>query len=204
MNSLACATFILAIVTAIMAFATAYMACLTRKSILQAQRHHEESSMPILYMDIFNHEGLRSSNFITPISSVNGSRLHVTEKSIVLKITANLANIGHGAALDISLEIKYDDKDSMILASNQVGSIPALGTKTIGRLEFKPLENSCFLDNDGNFKVEEYLPLALKVWRLQIDYKDIYGNCYRTIHNKHELDNWINFVGRIPCQERQP
>ena len=187
-----------------MALATAYMACLTRKSILQAQRHHEESSMPILYMDIFNHEGPRTSNFINPISSVNGSSVHITERSIFLNVVANLANIGHGAALDISLEIKYENNDSMILASNQVGSIPALGMKTIGRHEFKPLKNSYFLGMDGKFKIEEYLQLAFKPWRLQIDYKDVYGNCYRTIHNKYELDNWINFVGRIPCQERPP
>lgn len=204
MNLLAFATFILALVTAVMAVATAYMACFTRKSILQAQRHHEESSMPILYMDIFNHEGPRSSNFITPITSVSGSMAHITGKSIFLNIAAKIVNIGHGAALDISLEIKYENNDLMILMSNQVGSISALGAKTIGRHEFRPLANSYFLDLDGNFKPEEYLQLAFKPWCLQIDYKDIYGNCYRTVHRKYELDDWINFVGRIPCQERLP
>lgn len=202
MITLACATLILAGIAAVSAVISAYMACLTRSSIKQAQRHHEESVQPILFVDIYDHEGLRTSNFINPIpditvSSSAGHNTSIIRRSVFLKIDAAISNLGQGAALNVSLEIKYEDNDGMILKSKQVGSFPSLGKKYIGTLEFHPNEKSYFLDTDGNFKIDEYFQLALKPWRLQIDYNDLYGNSYRTIHDKFDLDKWIKFAGRI-------
>lgn len=206
MITLACATLILAGIAAVSAVISAYMACLTRSSIKQAQRHHEESIMPILFVDIYNHEGIISSNFINPnpdiaVSSKVGQNVSIIGRSVFLDIAAVISNLGQGAALNVSLEIKYEDNDGMILKSKQVGSFPSLGKKYIGKLEFQLNENSYFLNTDGNFKAEEYMNLAFKPWRLQIDYNDLYGNSYRTVHVKNDLDNWIKFTSRVDIKK---
>ena len=197
MLSLAGSTFFLAVVTSISVIFSGLMAYLTRKAIKQSQKHHEEDSMPLLFMDIYQHEGLLSTNFINPAPKLKDSdHAPVVQNLVALNVDATLSNIGMGSAINIRLVITYESNQRMRLICF-VGAMPSLGKRYLGCLIFKPLPNSCFLDLSGNFKMEEYIPLALKPWRLELMYDDAYGNTYYTTHDKYDLDNWIKFNGLL-------
>jgi hypothetical protein len=197
MLSLAGSTFFLAVVTGISVIISGVMACLTHKAIKQSQKHHEEDSMPLLFMDIYQHEGLLSTNFINPITAPKDKdRVSVVKNMALLEVDATLSNIGLGPALNIRLVVTYESNQRMRLICD-IGSLSSLSERHMGRLMFKAFPDSCFLDLSGNFKVEEYIPLALKPWRLELFYDDAFGNTYSTAHDKIDFDNWTKFNGMV-------
>ena len=197
MLSLAGSTFFLAVATSISVIFSGLMACLTHKAIKQSQKHHEEASMPLLFMDINQHEGILSTNFINPAPKLKESDHEPVVRNLVtLNVDAALSNIGMGSAINIRLVITYESNQRMQLDCF-VGALPSLGKRHLGRLIFKPLPDSCFLDSSGNFKREEYMFLVLKPWRLELYYDDAYGNTYSTTHDKNDPDNWVKFNGQL-------
>lgn len=186
---------ITAISTAAAAIFTARMAWLTRKAIIEGQgqrkdtndhfeatrdqdkRHHEDSFRPLLVLSqtdpMATIERERTVQAF-PIDSNHGA--------VVIK--CNIRNIGTGPALNVRMHAWSDGRTGFgptrelapIAAGGEYGdSKEQLDIPVYYHLAF----NSADLTNIPN-----------GLWMLVLEYDDIFGNSFQTIHSKNRLQPW--------------
>lgn len=191
---------ITAISTAAAAIFTAVMAYLTRKAINEGQgqrkdtndhfqttraqdkRHHEDSYRPLLVLaqtDIS--EAVNRSGTVTPQTS-DSKKGYVVIKCLI-------RNIGMGPALNVRLQLRSDGR---------TGFGPTR--------EFAPLAaGSEYGDSKNHLEILAYYRDGFNssdlanvdkgLWVLVLEYEDIFGNPFHTIHRKDQSQPWSS-VGR--------
>jgi hypothetical protein len=211
-------TLILAALTATMAWYTARMASLTRQAILDGQEgrresndhfektrtqdsehfektraqdreHHQDSFRPLLVLAPSDPaDAILRKDIVFSYSS--GSMP-------VVFVHCMLRNIGSGPALNVRLSVRSDKKKDFG-PSRELAPIAANGEFTDGgkRIEIPVIYNSGFNDQDFN-----NLPNGL--WLLVLEYQDVFGNTFHTIHSKDLSEPWTR-VDRGPAPDLAP
>lgn len=207
----AISTAIAAAFTAIMAIVTGIMAWYTRKAIKdgQAQRkdtndhfdltrkqdkqHHEDSFRPLLVLTPSDPANaiLRKDIVVSYDASYLGGTGHF------FFVHCSLCNIGAGPALNVRLSVRSDKKKGFGPIRELI-PIAANGEFTDGekRIEIPVIHNSAFNDQDFN-----NLPNGL--WLLVLEYQDVFGNTFHTIHSKDLGEPWTR-VDRGPAPDLSP
>ena len=184
-----------AVFTAIMAVFTALMAGLTRKAILEGQgqrqeandhfaktraqdkRHHEDGFRPLLVLDPDKDANDRQNVLITRPADLG------------LIVTCELRNIGAGPALNIRLSVHGEGRKGFG-PSCELAPLAAGGTfyGQNGRISIDAIFSDDFNPTDLH-----HLPNGL--WLLVLEYEDIFGNPFYTVHTKERGKPWTT-VGR--------
>ena len=189
---------VIAICTGAAAIFTAVMAWYTRCSIAvsqkqhrdareQSDRHHQDGFRPVLV--------LRPHDGVDPLD--RGALLRAesnagTDGSHVFVINAALHNVGVGPALNIRLTLRVMGIEgygtSRELAPAQVG-------ETRGDREH-PLRIPLWL-RDG-FNLADFLSAPGPGWALILEYRDVSGHDFHTIHSKNPQQPWTE-CGKGPA-----
>lgn len=199
---------ITAIATAAAAVATAIMAWFTRDAILegqeqrreanehfaatreQDQRHHEDSFRPLLVLAPCKSSSIDHRENILTTPGASGPEP-------VVRLICSLENIGSGAALNIRLYARSN------------------GIRDFGPwVELAPLAaNGSYKDASGNVEIpvrphssfndQDLWGLHGSSWILVLEYDDVFGNTFHTLHYKNPMEPWAR-AGRGPAPDTTP
>ncbi|MHB8392058.1 MAG: hypothetical protein ACYDBH_21185 [Acidobacteriaceae bacterium] len=172
-----------AVFTAVMAGFTAWSIVASqrqqRRALQQSEQHHQDGFRPVLVLmpydgvDPLNRDALLSS-----VATVGG------DVSRIFEIHAALQNVGTGPALSVRLTLRAMDIEgygtSRELAPVQAG-------ETRGDREH-PLRIPLWL-HDG-FNSGDFQSSTGPIWTLVLEYEDVFGNRFHTIHSKFPLQPW--------------
>ncbi|TAM16698.1 MAG: hypothetical protein EPN68_16455 [Rhodanobacter sp.] len=186
---------ITAIATAAATVATAIMAWFTRKAIRegqaqreetnehfaatreQDQRHHEDSFRPLLVFVPSNSSSIdHRENMLTTLGA--------SDPEPFINLICSLENIGSGAALNIRLYVRSNG----IRDFGPWVELPPLAANAsyknaAGIVEIPVRLHSAFNDQD-------LWGLCSSSWILVLEYDDVFGNTFHTLHYKSPMEPW--------------
>lgn len=190
----------IAICTGLLAIFTAAMAWFTRRSIAeshvqyertraQSEQHHQDSFRPIvLLLPPFGIESSDRSNLVyfEPRASGGGNQ-HLC------KIFGVLRNVGAGPALKVMLQLRAMGKSdygfTRELTPLQAGETRS---ESDGGLRF-------WVQPTPGFNSADIALASAMSWELVIEYEDVFGNPFHTIHRKNPESPWTECGrGRSP------
>lgn len=198
---------ITAIGTAAAAVFTAIMAWFTRKAIRDGQgqrqeandhfsktreqdkRHHEDTFRPLVVLTPSNPSDAIDRQDI--LSSIPHSALGY----VLIQCAVN--NIGVGPALNIRLHVRCDRRMGFG-PSRELVPLAADGSFNDGRGR---IEIPVIYKADFNSADLKNLPSGL--WLLVLEYEDVFGNTFHTLHSKHFGEPWT-YVGRGKAPDTTP
>lgn len=198
---------ITAIGTAAAAIFTAIMAWFTRKAIRDGQgqrqeandhfaktraqdkQHHEDTFRPLVVLTPSNPgDAIERKDIV--------SCLHPTNVGFVL-VQCAAHNIGTGPALNIRLHVRSDRRTGFGPTRELV---PLAADSSFqdggGRIDIPVVYDTGFNSADLN-----NLPNGL--WLLVLEYDDVFGNTFHTLHSKHLGEPWT-CVGRGAAPDTTP
>lgn len=194
---------ITAVSTAAAAVFTAVMARFTFKAIREGQRqrhdtnehfeetrkqdeqHHQDSYRPLLTLSpIYGMDLLQRRNLLRT-GQKNGQS--------VFFINCALRNVGPGPALNVRLTVRAPDQFGNV-ANRELSPLEAGG---IGK-EDAAIEVPVIFTNQFNTADLENTPGGL--WTIVLDYEDVFGNAFHTLHSKNAMDPWCR-VGKGPLPD---
>jgi hypothetical protein len=198
---------ITAISTAAAAVFTAVMAWFTRKAIREGQGQRQEANdhfAKTREQDKHHHEnGFRPLLVLTPSRPGDA----VDRKEIlsvyryptldVVCIKCAVCNIGPGPALNVHIHVRGDRRTGFGPSRELVpiapdSSFPSDGAQIEMAVAYTPAYNNADLNN---------LPNGL--WLLVLEYEDVFGNTFHTIHSRDLQEPWTR-VGRGPAPDTTP
>ncbi|MBW8074461.1 MULTISPECIES: hypothetical protein [Metallibacterium] len=169
---------------------TAAMAWFTRKSIAegqrqhrdareQSERHHQQSFRPLLVLAPLHGEAPldRSSllYFDPPVPGVTNRRY---------LIPCRLQNVGVGPALRARIMLRFNGIDGYGV-SQELAPMPPGASRGDAehplRVLFQPRDG--FNDSDASMSIGG-------LWELILEYEDVFGNDFHTIHSKNPQLPW--------------
>ena len=190
--------------TGVLALFTAVMAGVTCWSILASQRqqrsawqqseqHHQDSFRPVLVLEPSDAElpiPLDRSRLLrlAPVDSGSTVRTYV--------IACRFSNIGVGPALNVHLRLRVRGIEGHGISRE----IPPLGTGFTGirgedngqlRVTFRPCDG--FNDAAVQLSTGDH-------WELILEYEDVFGNRFHTIHSKNPQEPWTK-CGKGPARK---
>lgn len=179
-----------AICTGAAAIFTAVMAWFTRRSIVeshtqyektreQSEQHHQDSFRPIVVVvPPFGIESSDRSNLLYIEPKASGANEHLCG------ILGVLRNVGAGPALKVTLQFRAMGKMSYgfsrELTPLQAGDIR---DESNGGLRF-------WVQPKPDFNSADIASAAGTSWELVLEYEDIFGNAFHTIHRKNPQMPW--------------
>lgn len=199
---------ITAISTAAAAIFTAVMAYLTRKAINEGQgqrrdtnlhfeatrdqdkRHHEDAFRPLLVLaqtdptDAVNRE-----------DTVKTFTVDSEHGSVVIRCL--IRNIGTGPALDVRLHLRSDGRTGFG-PSREFTPVAAGGEYGDSKDQIDILAYY-----EKGFNSTDLVNAGKGLWILVLEYKDIFGNSFHTLHCKDRLQPWAR-AGRGPAPDTSP
>lgn len=199
---------ITAISTAAAAIFTARMAYLTRKAIKEGQgqrkdtnehfeatraqdkRHHEDSFRPLLMLAQTDPTHTIERGRTVEVFDIDANHGTVVVKCVV-------RNIGVGSALNIRLHLRVDGRTgfgpSRELSPIAVGDQYGDSKEQIDLLAYYR----------AGFNNVDLMNTCNGLWILALEYEDIFGNSFHTIHCKDRLQPWAR-AGRGPAPDTSP
>jgi hypothetical protein len=189
----AIATGSAALATAIAASVTAWMASTTKKSLQQAEKHHQDSYRPILV--------IAPSDDAIPIDRSTLLKFVQsgpnTSESIYI-LYGLLTNIGVGPALNVRLVLRIMGITDYGI-SCELTPVPAHERRGESRyrvrVPFRPRDG--FNDTDAHLSTESS-------WEVILEYEDVFGNHFHTIHSKNPQQPWTVCGRGSPSPGRPP
>lgn len=181
---------VIAVCTAIAAIFTAVMAWFTRQSIVESQKqhrdarqqseqHHQDSLRPVLVLaPRAGIDQLDRSNLLWSVPVKLQETIRTFETPCVLR------NIGTGPALNARLTLRFMGIDGYGIARD-VAPLRAGGETDGSERHLKVQFRLCDGFNDADFQ------LACGMgWELLLEYEDVFGNHFHTIHCKNPQRPW--------------
>lgn len=154
----------------------------------QDKQHYEDSFRPLLVLtpsrpsDAFDRKAIVETTYGPSVPAVF--------------VNCTLGNIGSGSALNVHLSVRGERRTGFG-PTRELAPIAASGKFTDGaRIEMPVIYASGFNLQDLN-----NLPNGL--WLLVLEYQDVFGNTFHTIHSKHLGEPWTR-VGRGPAPDLTP
>lgn len=202
----AISTLVLAVVTAIMAAVTAWMARNTKKALkqndelrsetnkhyeqtrAQGQQHHEDGFRPLLILAPAGGVGSSDRRNLIYVENQIGSQK--------VFINGPIQNIGDGPALNVQIFVRKDERTGFG-PSMELSPIAGGGHLVPHASGFVlPVLNEVLnhADLDG---------LWAGSWIIVLEYQDIFGNRFHTLHYKNALQPWAR-TGRGPAPDTTP
>jgi len=194
---------ITALSTAAAAIFTAVMARLTFRAIREGQgqrldanqhfaetrrqdeQHHEDSYRPLLALvPLYDISGVRQGELMKTTSRDGG---------YVLTVFCGIRNLGPGPALNVRVTVRASDLAGNV-ASRELSAMKA-GDRGPERRYF---EIPVILTDSFNTNDLASTPSGL--WTLLLDYEDIFGNAFHTVHSKSAAEPWTR-VGKGPSPQ---
>lgn len=191
---------ITAISTAAAAVFTAVMALLTRRAIKEGQgqrketndhfaltrdqdkQHHEDAFRPLLVLTASSSSEIYERGELVDVYMPQGQLSSVFVNCV-------LRNIGSGPALNVRLSVRSDRRTGFG-PSRELPPVAANGVISDGGSRIEVL----VVHRDG-FNVQDVRNLPNGLWLLVLEYQDVFGNTFHTIHSKHSGEPWTR-VGR--------
>lgn len=188
---------ITAISTAAAAVFTAAMVWLTRKAIIEGQIQRQDANdhfVKTRKQDKHHHEdGFRPLLVLGPI----GGKDSIDRQSVLSPMTSGLGlfvmcairNIGAGPALNIRLSVRGDGRERF---GPFCELSPLAAGDTFNGRDDRIRTEAIFIDTFNRTDLNN-LPNGL--WLLVLEYEDIFGNSFYTVHAKEHGKPWTT-VGR--------
>lgn len=189
---------VIAICTAFAAVFTAVMAWFTRKAIVeshtqyektraQSEQQHQDAFRPVVVLSPF--EGVEPedrSNVIHFDPAVG------TDQRRFVRVAGFLRNVGVGPALNVHLLFRAMSKQNygFTLALTPVGAGEKydLGSRQVGPAATQGMRYPvCPIPG---FNAADIALAGGTGWDLVIEYEDVFGNCFHTIHHKNPQLPW--------------
>lgn len=189
----AIATGVAALATAAAAIATAWMASMTKRSLQQVEKHHQDSYRPIL--------AIAPSDDAIPIDRSTLLKLApispgAFESTYI--IAGLLTNIGVGPALNVRLVLRIMGIEGYGI-SRELTPVPTRENRGESdysfRVSFQP--HGGFNDADAQLSTGPS-------WEIILEYEDVFGHRFHTIHSKNPQIPWTVCGTGSPPPGRSP
>lgn len=199
---------ITAISTAAAAVFTAVMALLTRRAIKEGQgqrketndhfaltrsqdkQHHEDAFRPLLVLTASSASETYERGELLDIHMPQGNLSAVFVNCV-------LRNIGSGPGLNVRLSVRSDRRTGFG-PSRELSPIAANGAISDEGSRIEVI----VIHSDG-FNAQDVRNLPNGLWLLVLEYEDVFGNTFHTIHSKHSGEPWTR-VGRGRAPDLAP
>lgn len=152
-----------------------------------AERHHQDSFRPVVVLTPSNPmDTLIRNNLVS--SDPNAEKI---------KLECAARNIGCGAALNIMLSVRSEGRTGF-------GASRALSPMSAGDT-LKNRNGHILIDVQLNdqFNTQDLINLTHGHWVVAIEYEDIFGNHFHTLHHKNPALLWA-IVGRDKAPDTTP
>lgn len=194
---------VIAICTALAAVFTAAMAWFTRKSIVeshaqyektraQSEQHHQDAFRPVVVLSPFEGVEPEDRSNVIHFDPAVGS----DERRFVM-ISGILRNVGTGPALGVRLHFRAMGKQDygfiLFLAPIGVGEKYDLASRGPSN---RPLRYP--VRPTPGFNAADIAFAGGTGWDLVIEYEDVFGNAFHTIHRKDPQQLWTT-CGKDPA-----
>lgn len=152
----------------------------------QDQQHHQDSGRPLLVLapssplDVIDRKNILEND------------LEIFQSKACIR--CSIHNIGFGPAINVRLSIRQDGKTGFG-PSREIIPIAASGSFDDGEGQIiLPLKYG------GSYNKADLENLPHGLWALVLEYEDLFGNVFHTIHNKHKQEPWTQ-TGRGPAPD---
>lgn len=173
------ATGVAAIATAAAAIATAWMAGMTKRSLQQAEKHHQDSYRPILVIAPPDDAIPIDRSMLLKLAPISPG---ATDRTYIFG--GLLTNIGVGPALNVRLGLRIMGIAGYGI-SRELTPVPAHESRGESdcsvRVSFRPQDG--FNDADAQLSTGSS-------WEIVLEYDDVFGNRFHTIHSKNPQQPW--------------
>lgn len=193
-----------AIATAAAAIATACMAWMTRKSMLQVEKHHQNGFRPICILE--NNYGFDDPTRRDGYLSVK----RYGNADLIISMQLKLKNVGSGPALHVRMILLFPDNSPESGYPVELPSLPSGGEYSASS---EPIVFRMSMQNYEQHKFGFNLPIndtnnipVSALWNIVLEYEDVFGNIFYTVHPKNASCPWTKIgVGSInlPAQVRK-
>jgi hypothetical protein len=207
---------VLAFVTALMAGGTVYLAWYTRNlakdtvaGIRQAERHHREDSRPFCVIDFANADanspfGIgfhRQQAMMAVYPSASGT-------DVALMINGSLSNKGHGPATDILIYLNMRRGPGEEYAYRLTRPVVVSGLIAAGeaaKIEVAITEQDIMKIWNGSAwtPVQVFHAIAGDTYEVVLEYRDVFGNFFRTVHPRGHWTDTIADAAAIGDKAEQ-
>lgn len=173
------ATGVAAVATAAAAMATAWMAGMTKRSLQQVEKHHQDSYRPLLVFTQYD-DAIPIDR--SPLLKLAPSSAGALERTYI--ITGLLTNIGVGPALNVRLTLRFNGIEGC-------GVNHALTSVPVSEIRGEP--GHCFrmpFQLHERFNDTDAQGSTGQQWEIILEYEDVYGNRFHTIHSKNPQIPW--------------
>jgi hypothetical protein len=196
----AIATVIAALATATAAIATAWMAGMTKRSIQQVEKHHQDSYRPILVIAPYGNAIPIDRSTLLKLAPKGAGFFSSTGAFESTYIIAGLlTNIGVGPALNVRLVLRIMGIDGYGINCEltPVPTCEGRGGKSdySFRVPFQPR---------GGFNDTDVQLSTGPSWEIILEYEDVFGHRFHTIHSKNLQIPWTVCGTGSPPPGRSP
>lgn len=167
---------IAAIATSVAAGVTAWMAYMTRRSVQQAHEHHQDAYRPILVLATY--DGVDPSSRNDLLKPMHGRTWNALLLYCILK------NIGVGPATRIKVTVRVMDIEGYGF-EREVS--PMRAGETYGK-SGEPIRIPVTVHQQ--FNETDLQGITNPPWEIFIEYTDVFGQMFHTIHPKNPLQPW--------------
>ncbi len=193
------ATGVASLATAAAAIATAWMAGMTKKSLQQAERlhnqgasqvskHHQDSFRPICVLE--NYYGPDDPYLRDGYLTVK----RYGQNDLLISAQLRLKNVGAGPALGVRLVLLFPQNNPESGHIVELAPLPANGDYGDEQTPIRfRLSMQNYTDHKFGFNLppnETNTPPIDAAWEIVLEYEDIFGNKFHTAHTRNALAPW--------------
>ena len=172
-----------AVFTAVMAGFTGWSIVVSqrqqRRALQQSDQHHQDGFRPVLVLAPLDDAVPLDRSRLLTLAQISPS---ATERTYI--IACLLTNIGVGPALNVHLQLRVRGIEGYGI-SRELTPISAGASRadSDGRVRVSFQLRGGFNDASAQFSTGEH-------WELLLEYEDVFGNRFHTIHSKIPLQPW--------------
>lgn len=176
-------TILMAVTTGIVIRQNSRVILDSESQMAQSERHHHDAFMPMLVI-------VPSRNTFSPRTTANMLGTYMRDGAAYYQLDGTVKNIGSGLALNGSVVFVFP---STSYYCTDVSLLPPIGVQDTYGMQPEKGYTEFAVKLSDNFNETDFRLSVSYEWMIVIQFSDVFGNSFYTIHNKNGLPMWVTF-----------
>ena len=156
--------------------------------IEQSERHHQNAYMPMLVIAPHLHT-------YSPDTTSNMLTVRMWEGNAYYRLLGNIKNIGSGLAINGSVTFVFPSRP---FYRTDACLLPPIGVQDAYGMPAGAGTTDFAVKLNDNFNETDFYASVSDAWMIVVQFSDVFGNSFYTIHNKSGRPMWVTFHRGIP------